>query len=237
MLSILSHLPSFRDVYQAIPPLPILAARALPLIPVAFASNVLAISTEWHCHLQPLPKLQGPITGRTLSEVFRKAYINGAYTFLINLFISIGSSGYLWLALTPDGVGYKGTRWFRYALTSGTMEKIASHMPIVGGNGSGTFSAHPLQHINSLASSSLPLRRSLYLLTCVFGIMHLFPFGLIIFPHVMAASKPSASKDPEERTKHEDEVKQALARWLGVNKIRIWTDVAAAVCAFLALIV
>ena len=230
----LDALPSFFDIRQSLPALPILASRALPLLPLTFSTSVLAISTEWICHLEPLPKLEGPIVGRTLSEIFRRAYTNGAWTFLANIFLSIGSSGYLYLALDPDRTDRMGTRWFRSALETTTTTTTASYSSSNG-------ALHPLQSLHSFSSSSssnLPLRRSLYLLTSIFGILHLCPFGLFILPHVLSASKPSASgSDKGERTRHEDDVKRALKRWLDVNRVRIWTDIGAAVCAFLALVV
>ena len=218
------------DVRRALPALPILASRALPLLPLTFSSSVLAISTEWICHLEPLPRLQGPIAGKTLSEIFRRAYTNGAWTFLTNIFLSIGSSGYLYLALDPERPEMRGTRWFRDALEGSY------------GHGYGNLShSHPLQSIHSTSAPNLPLRRSLYLLTSIFGILHLFPFGLFILPHVLSASKPSQRRSKGDKGLHkevkEDEVKRDLQRWLNVNRIRIWTDVGAAVCAFLALVV
>lgn len=218
------------DVRRALPALPILASRALPLLPLTFSSSVLAISTEWICHLEPLPRLQGPIAGKTLSEIFRRAYTNGAWTFLTNIFLSIGSSGFLYLALDPERPEMRGTRWFRDALEGSY------------GHGHGNLShSHPLQSIHSTSAPNLPLRRSLYLLTSIFGILHLFPFGLFILPHVLSASKPSQRRSKGDKgldkEVKEDEVKRDLQRWLNVNRIRIWTDVGAAVCAFLALVV
>lgn len=213
-----SALSPLGDIRGALPAFPILASRALPLLPLTFSTSVLAISTEWICHLEPLPTLDGPIVGRTLSEIFRRSYTNGAWTFLFNIFASIGSSGYLYLALDPERIGMKGMGWFSSALDQAN-------------------SSHPLQSINSTTSSNLPLRRSLYLSTCLFGILHLFPFGAFILPHVLSASLPSSSKKQEDRATHEREVKRALRRWLDVNRVRIWTDVGAAVCAFLALVV
>jgi hypothetical protein len=215
------------DVRRALPALPILASRALPLLPLTFSSSVLAISTEWICHLEPLPRLQGPIAGKTLSEIFRRAYTNGAWTFLTNIFLSIGSSGYLYLALDPERPEMRGTRWFRDALEGSYGHGNPSH-------------SHPLQSIHSTSAPNLPLRRSLYLLTSIFGILHLFPFGLLILPHVLSASKPSQRSKRDkglDREVKEDEVKRDLQRWLNVNRIRIWTDVGAVVCAFLALVV
>lgn len=216
------------DVRRALPALPILASRALPLLPLTFSSSVLAISTEWICHLEPLPRLQGPIAGKTLSEIFRRAYTNGAWTFLTNIFLSIGSSGFLYLALDPERPEMRGTRWFRDALEGSY------------GHAYGNLS-HPLQSIHSTSAPNLPLRRSLYLLTSIFGILHLFPFGLFILPHVLSASKPSHRRSKGnkglDREVKEDEVKRDLQRWLNVNRVRIWTDVGAAVCAFLALVV
>ena len=121
----------------------------------------------------------------------------------------------------------RGTRWFRDALEGSY------------GHAYGNLS-HPLQSIHSTSAPNLPLRRSLYLLTSIFGILHLFPFGLFILPHVLSASKPSQRSKRDkglDREVKEDEVKRDLQRWLNVNRIRIWTDVGAAVCAFLALVV
>jgi len=229
---LLSAFPSLTEIGQALPPLPILASRTLPLLPVVFSTSVLAISTEWYCHLEPLPRLQGPIAGKTLSEIFRRAYTNGAWTFLANLGISIGSSGFLYFALDPKRSSpFIGSGWFTSALTGNH-----HHHHLFS---SGTSSAlHPLQTINALSSPTLPLRRSLYLLTSIFGILHLFPFGLLILPHVFAAARPSSTPTaPGEKGKNEVDVKLALKRWLDVNRVRIWMDVGAAVCSVLALVV
>ena len=238
---LLPTLPSFTELTQALPPIPILASRTLPLLPLIFSTSVLAISTEWYCHLEPLPKLQNPITGKTLSEIFRKSYTNGAWTFLINLGISIGSSGFLYFALDPKRSSpFVGSGWFTSALTTtgNTTSHHHQHLNLFS-SGTNTTNLHPLQTINAFSSPTLPLRRQLYLLTSIFGILHLFPFGLFILPHVLSAARPSsnpsnqAGKGKTETT----DVKLALKRWLDVNRIRIWMDVGAAVCSVLALVV
>ncbi len=76
--------------------------RILPLVPLITASNALAISAEWYCHLEPLANLTNPISARTLSEIFRRSYLNGAWTFLANILTSIISSGFMWYLLLQD---------------------------------------------------------------------------------------------------------------------------------------
>ncbi|KAJ9128083.1 hypothetical protein QFC24_000374 [Naganishia onofrii] len=205
-MSFMSSLPSLNSA---------LLARVLPLIPIITASNVLAISTEWICHLAPLTSLQAPISAKTISEIFRRAYFNGAFTFLANLFVSIGSSGYLWYALGSSGEG----SWYRRVtaeIGSSSAEKLVHQVSPL----------HPLQ-----ALAPTDLRRTFYGLTCLFGILHLTPFGLMIVGHVQKAC------DGKGRLKDENEVKKALRSWLWVNSIRIWTDVAGVVCAVAALVV
>lgn len=203
-MSFLSSLPPFDSI---------LFARVLPLIPVITASNVLAISTEWICHLAPLTTLQAPISAKTISEVFRRSYINGAWTFLANLLVSIASSGYLWYVL---GQGHEQS-WYRAATAA-----------------IGTSSSSKLLHSSLHPMQFLPptdLRRTFYGLTCIFGILHLAPFGLIIIPYVHKAC------DGKGKLKDEREVKKALKSWLWVNSLRIWMDVAAIACAVGALVV
>ncbi|KAI5450784.1 hypothetical protein NCC49_002791 [Naganishia albida] len=205
-MSFFSSLPHFDSI---------LFARVLPLIPVVTASNVLAISTEWICHLAPLTTLQAPISAKTISEVFRRSYINGAWTFLANLLVSIASSGYLWYVL---GEGQE-QNWYRTATV---------------GIGSTASASGKLLHSSLHPMQSLPatdLRRTFYGLTCIFGILHLAPFGLLIIPYVHKAC------DGKGKLKDEKEVKQALQSWLWVNSLRIWMDVAAIVCAVGALVV
>ena len=81
---------------------------------------------------------------------------------------------------------------------------------------------------------SLPptdLRRTFYGLTCIFGILHLAPFGIMIVRYVHKAC------DGQGKLKDEKEVKGALKNWLWVNSLRIWMDVAGVVCAVAALVV
>lgn len=204
-MSFLSSLPALNVA---------LLARVLPLIPVITASNVLAISTEWICHLAPLTSLKSPISAKTISEVFRRSYINGAYTFLANLLLSIASSGYLWYLLGKAGEG----SWYRRATV-----------------GIGSAATSKLLHPSSLhPMQALPpsdLRRTFYGLTCIFGVLHLAPFGIMIVRYVHKAC------DGEGKLKDENEVKGALKNWLWVNSLRIWMDVAAVACAVGALVV
>ncbi len=76
-----------------------LTEKLLPILPAIATSNVLAISMEWICHLQPLSTLHAPIASQAMSEIFRRSYINGATTFLFNLGLAIGSSWYNWYLL------------------------------------------------------------------------------------------------------------------------------------------
>lgn len=204
-MSFLSSLPQLDSA---------LLARILPLVPVITASNVLAISTEWICHLAPLTTLESPISAKTISEVFRRSYINGAWTFLANLLVSIAASGYLWYLLGEEAE----ESWYRMAT-----------------GGIGASSTSKLLHPSSLhPMQSLPptdLRRTFYGLTCIFGILHLAPFGLMIIRHVHKAC------DGKGKLKDEREVKRALKSWLWVNSLRIWMDVAAVVCSVAALVV
>ncbi|GHJ85438.1 hypothetical protein NliqN6_1840 [Naganishia liquefaciens] len=204
-MSFLSNLPTFDTS---------LLARVLPLIPVITASNVLAISTEWICHLAPLTTLKSPISAKTISEVFRRSYINGAYTFLANLLLSIASSGYLWYLAGKGGEG----SWYAGATTD-IMSTSSSKLLH-------SSSVHPMQ---SLPPSDL--RRTFYGLTCIFGVLHLAPFGIMIVRYVHKAC------DGQGKLKDEKEVKAALKNWLWVNSLRIWMDVAGVVCAVAALVV
>ena len=74
---------------------PSLTSQILPLLPLILSSNVLTISWEWSNHLTPLSTLQNPISPKTLSEIFRRSYINGASSFLFSLLGSISTSTYL----------------------------------------------------------------------------------------------------------------------------------------------
>lgn len=56
--------------------------------------------------------------------------------------------------------------------------------------------------------------------------LHLFPFSTLILRYVLRASQGKA--------KHEDEVKQALRTWCGINRYRMLTDAAAFGCALAA---
>jgi hypothetical protein len=76
--------------------------RILPLVPLITASNAVAISAEWYCHVEPLTTITNPISARTLSEIFRRSYLNGAWTFLANLLTSIFSSTCMWYLLQDD---------------------------------------------------------------------------------------------------------------------------------------
>ena len=67
----------------------------LPFLPLIFSSNVITISWEWSNHLHPLINLHHPISPKTLSEIFRRSYLNGASSFLLSLLGSIFSSAYL----------------------------------------------------------------------------------------------------------------------------------------------
>lgn len=191
------------------PALDILLARILPLLPLLFSSNALCISVEWECHLGPLATLNNPIAPKAISEIFRRSYRNGAWTFLASLMSSIASSVYMWYCL--ELINTSGVNWYTSAVQSQISLRQAHH------------------HLLPLGANSL--RQSLFLTTAILGIVHLFPFGPIILPHVFKAS------DPGGILKHEKDVKEALRKWNKVNRVRVWVDVAAVICAMAALVV
>jgi hypothetical protein len=66
--------------------------------------------------------------------------------------------------------------------------------------------------------------------TAMFGVLHLFPFSTLALPYILRAC------DGRNELKHEDEVKQALASWLHVNRWRLWTDIGGTLCALAAVV-